>query len=64
MLLELANNFSVEITNAMKEITPIMGDLVPDFASDIFGKFLTLIAPVWNPLWIAFSEILEVLVGF
>jgi hypothetical protein len=40
-------------------LTELTNGLIPDF-----GDFLTLIAPIWNPVWESISEILNVLFGF
>ena len=48
MLNEFTNIFSMELANGL-----------PDF-----GDFLTLIAPVWNPVWAAVNEILNLFFGF
>lgn len=64
MLNEFARILSMELTNVMGEITPITNAIIPDFVSDIFGKMLTVIAPVWNPIWTAFSDLLNTLFGF
>lgn len=64
MLNEFANVFSVELTNVMKDITSTMEAIIPDFAGDIFGNLLTLISPVWNPIWAVISDLLSTMFGF
>mgnify|MGYP006974600780 CR=1 FL=1 len=64
MLNEFINTFSSELTNVMESITSVSGGMMPDFAGNIFGDFITALAPVWNPFWNALSEILNVLFGF
>lgn len=61
MLNVLMNTFSMELTNG----TSIAADgIIADSVGDIIGNLLTEIAPVWNYIWDALSNILNVIFGF
>lgn len=62
-LTDLAQKFGTEFLEFADKTGSTLDQIIPepiaDFAREIFGSFLTVISPVWNPLWSAFNELLE-----
>ena len=71
-LLEIANKLSVEMPELLEKtlgtIDTITPDPIADFFSEYvfshFGNLLTVIAPIWNPVWAEFNELLDLMFGF
>ena len=61
--------FSNINTSGIEELIYTIADGISNFDIktvdlDFLGEFLTLIAPVWNPIWEVISEFLSVYFGF
>ena len=67
-MIEVIEKFSTELIQIAEKTGTVLGEIIPepitDFTGDILGSFLTVIAPVWNPLWIAINELFDVLFAF
>lgn len=66
--MEISNDVIAEIAQHSNELAEILGKglsfILPGFIKENMGQILSGIAPIWNPVWISFNELLEMLFGF